>query len=75
MSDLKPIMGNDPGLIASFVKAGMVPSATRRIVIDIEYDEIVKIYYECLGDKRILDLKLPEKLLGAMAVHAKDAPS
>lgn len=46
----------DAGLIKQLQKAGILSDNTRRVVIDIAYDNVVKIYYEVLADERLLDI-------------------
>ena len=49
-------------LIKQFVEAGLVPDNCQRMIIDVKYDEVVKVYYECLGDKKMLDIDIPKHL-------------
>ena len=41
-------------------EAGLIPDNVRRIIIDIPCDGLIVIYYECLGDKKQIDLVLEE---------------
>jgi len=59
----RPITGHDAGLIEALKNAGIVPENTRRIILDISYDGLVKIYYEVLADKRLLNVDLGAHLL------------
>ena len=61
----KVILGNNIDLIKAMQEAGILPDNCRRVVIDIPYDDLVEVYYECLGDTRLLDVGMP-KHLGAM---------
>ena len=55
-----------------FVNAGIVPENVKRMVIDIEANEVVKVYYDCYGDKKMLELDLPASLQEAVKIRAKD---
>lgn len=43
-------------MIRPFVDAGIVPDNCRRVIIDLQADDVVRIYYEIYGDDRIIDL-------------------
>ena len=64
MSD-RIIAGNNPALIKALEDAGILPDNCQRVIIDIAYDGIVKIYYEVLGDERLLNIDFA-KHIGAM---------
>lgn len=49
-------------LIEQFMKKGIVPDNCKRIVIDIGMEDAVKIYYECYGDTRLIDINIPQYL-------------
>lgn len=45
----------------ALIKAGIVPDIPlKRIVLDIQIDEVVTVYYEALVDEKTLDLCLEE---------------
>ena len=50
------------GLFGQFKKAGMLPDNCRRIVIDIEVNELVKVYYETFGDDQLVAIDIPQYL-------------
>ena len=56
------IMGHNPKLIKALVDAGIVPDNCRRIVIDIPCNDVVTLYYEILGDTRLLDIDFAKHL-------------
>ncbi|KKN20053.1 hypothetical protein LCGC14_0939470 [marine sediment metagenome] len=45
--------------------AGILPDNCRRVIIDIAYDDAVKVYYECYGDERLLKIDFASHI-GAM---------
>ena len=56
MSANRIITGNDVGLINQLQNAGILPSGCKRVVIDVEYNNIVTLYYEVHGDARLCDI-------------------
>jgi len=56
------------------IDAGVIPPATRRIIIDIPHDNIASVYYECAADKRMFTIGLAEMLKGVEAIGVIDAP-
>ena len=61
-------------LLETLRTAEILPPNCRRCVIDVPFDGAVSVYYDCIGDVRLLDLKLPERLQGMVTVRAKDMP-
>lgn len=57
---VQPVMTNS--IQQQLIDAGIVPENCTRVIIDIGLDEILKVYYEAYGDKRILDLDLMSAL-------------
>ncbi len=51
-----PIAGND--FLRALVEKGIVPPLTRRVVIDAQWDWVLMIYVEVMGDERLLDVGL-----------------
>ena len=68
------LRGDDENLIKAFEEAGLVPTPCRRIIIDIEVGEAVKLFYECYGDERMLQLDLPKALHNATRIRAVERP-
>ena len=64
----KPITGHCPELIKSMEEAGILPENCRRVILDIAFDSIVKVYYEVLGDERLLEVDFA-KHIGAMIIE------
>ncbi len=58
----RTILGQD--LFAQFIKAGIVPSNCRRMVIDMEVEKAVRVYYDCFGDERLLEVEGLVSMLG-----------
>jgi len=50
------ISGQNPQLVKSLVDNKIVPDLCRRIIIDINYENVVTIYYERFADERILNI-------------------
>ncbi len=53
-------------------KAGLLPKRLRRVIIDIAYDDVVKVYIESLGDEAMFDVSLATVVEGAKVVRAED---
>ena len=43
-------------LVNQLLDVGIVPDHCRRIVIDIQADNTVTLYFECVGDERLLQI-------------------
>lgn len=65
------------GWVKQLIDAGVVPPSTRRILIDIDHDATVKVYYECYGDEKMFTAELAVALEKAEVVSASmaDAPA
>ena len=37
----------------------VIPEATTRIIIDISYDDVVRVYYECHAGESLLNIDWP----------------
>lgn len=57
------ICGRCPELVKALVDSGIVPENCCRVIIDIAFDNVVKIYYEVLADKRLLDIDVAKHIL------------
>ena len=64
------ISGKCPELIKAMNKAGILTNNCRRVVIDIEYNSFVKVYYEVLGDTRLIDVDFASHI-GVMIKETK----
>ena len=62
-----------PALIESFVKAGLVPPETIRIILDIPLEMPVKLYYECFAPDKLADIDLGALLKGKIEPFKVDA--
>lgn len=52
-------------IINGLVEAKVIPDLPLlRVVIDFKYNEPVKIYYECYGDSKTIDLAIEELIKG-----------
>lgn len=65
-----PVLARD--YLKSFIDAGILPPLCCRMIIDLKHDSVVQVYYECLGDKTMLELVTPESLHGVVVIRAKD---
>lgn len=54
--------------------AGLIPRATRRIVVDISMNDLVTVYYSTYPDSAFLD-KLIEHLTDAKFVEVPEKPA
>ena len=52
--------------------AGIVPSNCTRIIIDLELDNVAKVYCQCLGDTKLLDFDWGVELGEVKAVSADE---
>jgi hypothetical protein len=50
------------------VEYGVVPPETRRVIIDIDSEDVVKVYYSCYADAKMFTPELAVMLKGAKAV-------
>jgi hypothetical protein len=50
-------------------RGGLIPDNCQRIVIDLTIGEPARVFYQCLGDERMLQVNLPEALADAVVVH------
>lgn len=62
------------GWFAPLIEAGVIPPDPRRIIIDIPWDGIVSVYYECDADKRMFTLDLANALTDAEVIGVADVP-
>ncbi len=43
-------------LVEELKKVGLIPNYTRRVIIDIRHDDKPILYYETIGDERLLNI-------------------
>ena len=60
--------GEAQGFIIELINAGVVPQETRRVLIDIPYDDVCKVYYDCYANKRMCSAKFAKLLKDSTAV-------
>ena len=48
--------GRKSEIVEALQRKGLLPPNCRRVIIDIEYNNITKIYYECHADKERLSV-------------------
>jgi len=48
------------------------PEFCQRIIIDIPYDDVIRVYYQCCADKALLELNWENALQGADVISAKN---
>lgn len=53
------------------IRAGVVPPNCRRMIIDICYDEAVKVYYDCFGDEILFEILSPMTLREAKIIAVR----
>ena len=58
-------------MLKALYEANIVPDKCRRVIIDIPYDDVVTIYYEGLGDERLLNINMIAGLRSAAIEHIK----
>ncbi len=65
------------GWVKQLIDAGVAPPETRRLIIDIPVDDVVKVYYECYGDEKMFTTELAVALQKAdiIRVPGKDDPN
>lgn len=61
-------MMTDSTVIHKFVEAGIVPKNCRKIVIDMEVGDAVKVYYSCYGDQEMIEVLVPALLEPAVRI-------
>ena len=65
------------GLMDKLQEAGLLPDNCRRIIIDMRFDDRLRVYYEVVGDDRWCDAGLMAELClavkGANAADIADA--
>lgn len=61
-------------LVKRLIDAGIVPSNCTRVVIDLPIDDAARLYFECIGDERLIDvlsgdagIKISERQQSAIA--------
>ena len=67
----KPIYDHSSELVKSLIDSGIVPDNCCRVIIDIAYDNAVKVYYEVYGDERLLDIDFAKHIL---TINQSDKP-
>lgn len=67
MKENAVLLGQDLG--KKFIDAGLVPKNTKRIILDMEVNEAVRLYFETLADERVSCMSLPEILLDHFEEH------
>ncbi len=67
----RPIINNE--LTEALMKSGVLPPNCRRYIIDSGYPtDTITMYYECLGDQRLLDVVL--RIGPALAEKEDESP-
>jgi hypothetical protein len=49
-------------------EAGVIPPQVRRIIIDIDMDAVIKVYYETLADAKMFGVDMARALRGAEVI-------
>lgn len=63
------------GWLTRLQDAGVVPKETRRIIIDIPCDGIVRVYYECNADECMFTIDMAKLLEDAEPIGIADCKS
>ena len=61
------------GFWKAMEEAKLVPPLTRRMIIDINMNDAVQVYYECFGDEKMFELLAPSHLGDAVSIGVTDA--
>lgn len=56
-------------LIQRLQAAHLLPPACRRVVVDVQVNEVVKVYYECFGSEELLEVLLPPALTEGIVIE------
>jgi hypothetical protein len=54
------------GLMGKLDEAGLLPKNCRRVVIDLEFDSAMRVYYEVIGDNRWHDVGIVSELVAGI---------
>lgn len=58
---MKPIHGKQ--FIDALIAAGIVPQNCCHVVIDADMGDAARVYFECIGDERLLGVVMPENFI------------
>lgn len=50
-------------LIDALKGSGILPDNCRRVVIDLNTDDATKLYFECFGDDRLIEILTPKNFV------------
>lgn len=64
---------NSRDFAAPLIAAGAIPRNVRRIIIDAEAGEAVKVYYDTFGHPTLLQAITPEFLMNAETIRHAEA--
>ena len=53
-------------------RSSAIPGQVRRVVIDAAFDDVVRVYYECFGDTKLLSVEALESLNDGVQIHVED---
>lgn len=59
-------------LFAAFINKGIAPPNVRRMIIDISYNNLVKVYYECFADEKVFEVDIAAALRRVDAISVND---
>ncbi len=59
--------------VKTLSKAGLIPPETRRIIIDLNFKDVAKVYYECNADERMFQIDPTKLLKGADVISVTEA--
>jgi hypothetical protein len=60
-----------PEVWESLRDSGAIPPEVRRMVIDVQLNQPVLVYYECFADTKVVEI-IPDAISGGIAVSVND---
>lgn len=57
----KPI--HSRSIMEAMLRAGIIPRECTRFVIDCSVNDVAKLYIECIGDERLLEVLTPSNVV------------
>jgi hypothetical protein len=74
---LKPQIIHAQDLIKVLMEKGVIPPNCTRCVIDLDVADVARLYFECLGDERLIEVFMQENaiVIGEKSPSADPVPS
>jgi hypothetical protein len=64
-----PVIGSD--FLKALMAAGVVPNNARRVIIDLDVESAIKVYYETWADKEAIESKPVLDAVLELGLHIK----